>query len=136
MHRTVDIFKALADETRLRIVQLLLHGGQPLCVCEIVDTLRLPQYQISRHLTVLKNAGLVTVKRKGTWAYHRLADEEPVARELWQLLARHSQDEKSRRDAANLDLRLSLRSGGECVIGFVAAAERNASAPAGGASHD
>ncbi|MBT6147008.1 MAG: metalloregulator ArsR/SmtB family transcription factor, partial [Gemmatimonadetes bacterium] len=66
----VEIFKACADETRLRILVLLGEGQ--LCVCEIVDVLDMPQGKISRHLAVLRRAGLVEDERRGTWIHYSL----------------------------------------------------------------
>lgn len=125
MQRISEVFRALADQTRLRIVHLFLHTTTPLCVCEIVDALQLPQYQVSRHLAVLKNASLVSVRRRGTWAYYALTQDEALTRELWSLMAKFMQDPRLSQDAANLDLRLALRAHGECVIGFVAQDELN-----------
>ncbi len=65
------IFKALSDETRLRI-SLLLGDGE-LCVCQIQVALALSQTKISRHLTVLRNARLVTARREGLWMYYQRA---------------------------------------------------------------
>ena len=65
------LFKALADETRLRIVALLCHGE--LCVCHIETALRLPQPNVSRHLALLRMAGVVEARRKGSWVYYKLA---------------------------------------------------------------
>ena len=65
------VFRALSDLTRLRILNLLLHGE--LCVCDIVNTLDLPQPTTSRHLAYLKAAGLVEVRREGLWMHYRLA---------------------------------------------------------------
>ncbi len=67
----VEIFKACADETRLRILVLLGEGQ--LCVCEIVDVLDMPQGKISRHLAVLRRAGLVEDERRGTWIHYSLS---------------------------------------------------------------
>jgi ArsR family transcriptional regulator, arsenate/arsenite/antimonite-responsive transcriptional repressor len=64
------IFKACADETRLRILFLL--SERELCVCELMLLLDLPQGKISRHLAVLKNAALVSDRRDGTWIYYSL----------------------------------------------------------------
>lgn len=61
----VDILKALADETRLRIVAILLQG--PLCVCEIEACLSLTQSNVSRHLTVLKRAGILDSYKVAQW---------------------------------------------------------------------
>jgi ArsR family transcriptional regulator, arsenate/arsenite/antimonite-responsive transcriptional repressor len=68
------IFRALADPTRLRILNLLLPGE--LCVCDIVTTLRLPQPAVSRHLAYLKDSGLVEARREGLWMYYRLTPPE------------------------------------------------------------
>ena len=68
--------KALADPTRLRIVQLL-WGRDDLCVCELVDALQLPQYSVSRHLGILKAAGLVLDWRQGKWMHYRLDPDLP-----------------------------------------------------------
>lgn len=70
MKTDLAVFKALSDETRLRILFLLTTGE--LCVCELVAVLEMPQGKISRHLSVLKNAGLVSDRREGTWIYYRL----------------------------------------------------------------
>lgn len=68
----VEIFKALSDESRLRILSLLLQGE--LCVCEIEASLALTQSNASRHLTVLKNAGLVSSTKKAQWTYYKIDD--------------------------------------------------------------
>jgi ArsR family transcriptional regulator, arsenate/arsenite/antimonite-responsive transcriptional repressor len=68
----VDLaFRAVADPTRLRILNML-RGGER-CVCEIVDVLRCPQPKASRHLAYLRRAGLVNVRKQGLWAYYKLA---------------------------------------------------------------
>ncbi len=72
MIRAVQLTKALADPTRLRICRLL-RGREELCVCEIVDALDLPQYRVSRHLGVLKAAGVVSDWRQGKWMHYMLA---------------------------------------------------------------
>jgi ArsR family transcriptional regulator len=61
MLKTASIFKALSDETRLRTVTLLTHSE--LCVCDIMEILRLPQSTVSRHLATLRQAGLVEDRR-------------------------------------------------------------------------
>lgn len=75
------IFKALADQTRLRIIGLLLSGE--ICVCHIHESLGVPQPTVSRHLAYLRNAGLVVSRRDGLWVHYRLADlTDPVAKTL------------------------------------------------------
>lgn len=67
-------FQALGDTTRLRLLNLL--GNQELCVCYFVEVLDQPQPKISRHLAYLRNAGLVTTRRDGTWMHYRIAIPE------------------------------------------------------------
>jgi ArsR family transcriptional regulator len=70
------VFKALGDEQRMRVVALLSVGE--LCVCHIESALELNQPTVSRLLAVLKNAGVVDVRRSGSWAYYRLAAQTDV----------------------------------------------------------
>ena len=72
MSDTVQLFKALADETRLRILNLLCR--RELCVCQIVEVLGTGQSKTSRHLAHLRHAGLVTDRREGLWMYYSLSD--------------------------------------------------------------
>jgi ArsR family transcriptional regulator len=65
-----SLFKALADITRLRILGLLLTGE--VCVCDIHETLKVPQPKASRHLAYLRRAGLVETRREGLWVHYRL----------------------------------------------------------------
>ncbi len=72
MRSTPDkLFRAFADETRLRILHLLTKGE--ICVCDIMAVLRSPQPKVSRHLGYLKRAGLVVDRRDGLWRYYSLA---------------------------------------------------------------
>jgi ArsR family transcriptional regulator len=75
-------YKALADPTRLRILALLVEGE--VCVCEIHDTLRLPQPTASRHLAYLRRTGLVEARRDATWMHYRLTDVDPVVKGIVQ----------------------------------------------------
>jgi len=70
-------FKALADPTRVAIVNRLAQGE--CCVCDLNAAFDLSQPTISHHLKLLRDAGLVSATRRGTWAYYRL-EEEAVAR--------------------------------------------------------
>lgn len=75
------LFKAFADPTRLRVLSLLAAGE--LCVCDIVELLKLPQPTVSRHLAALRHAGLVDVTREWKFAHYRLASPgDPVHRNL------------------------------------------------------
>ena len=68
--RTARLFHALADETRLRILEQLADGEQ--CVCDLTDALDAGQSRLSFHLKTLKEAGLVTDRRQGRWIYYTL----------------------------------------------------------------
>ncbi len=70
METDLEVFRACADETRLRV--LLLLRARELCVCELVEVLAMAQGKVSRHLAVLKRAGLVRSRREGTWIYYAL----------------------------------------------------------------
>ena len=74
MKEMTQIFKALSDETRLRIMSLLVNDKE-LCVCDIMEALHLPQSKASRHLSYLRNAGLVDDRRHGVWIYYRINRE-------------------------------------------------------------
>ena len=81
-----QVFKALADTTRLRILGLLLTGE--VCVCHIHEALRIPQPRASRHLAYLRRAGLVETRRDGLWVHYRLADSaDPVLDTIRQAVA-------------------------------------------------
>ena len=71
MADAVQIFRALGDETRLRILNLLSRGE--LCVCDIMKVLNVPQSKASRHLAQLRATGLVTDRREGRWMHYMLA---------------------------------------------------------------
>ncbi|MCX7148970.1 MAG: metalloregulator ArsR/SmtB family transcription factor [Rhodocyclales bacterium] len=71
------IFDAVADATRRRILGLLVEQGE-LCVCELTAALDDIQPKISRHLGVLKDAGIVVPRREGTWMFYRLAAPLPA----------------------------------------------------------
>lgn len=68
--------KALADQTRLRILMLLV-GKEELCVCELTQALVLAQPKISRHLAILRESGLLLDRKSGLWVYYRLHPELP-----------------------------------------------------------
>lgn len=68
-----QVFKAFADETRLRILHIMVHVDE-ICVNEIEQALDLPQSKVSRHLAHLKNAGLIEYRREGQWTFYKIAD--------------------------------------------------------------
>ncbi|MFO7577824.1 MAG: metalloregulator ArsR/SmtB family transcription factor [Pelovirga sp.] len=84
MKNVAHIFKALSDETRLRILALLSSGE--LCVCDLMTVLALPQSTVSRHLAYLRNAGLVDDRRRGVWIFYRLKQSSVLGDDLLRLL--------------------------------------------------
>lgn len=85
MKNTVQYFKALADETRLRIMALILASGE-LCVCDITAALQLPQSTVSRHLSYLKNAGWVIDRREGVWIVYAVTADNKMKKQLADVL--------------------------------------------------
>jgi ArsR family transcriptional regulator len=67
------LFKALADSHRLTILATLARAEDEVCVCDFTSGLPLNQPTVSHHLRILRDAGLVTGERRGTWVYYRLA---------------------------------------------------------------
>ncbi len=68
--RMVAAFRALGDPTRLEIFRLLAAQKAPVCACDVVDGFALSQPTISHHLRILREAGLVTVEKRGVWAWY------------------------------------------------------------------
>ncbi len=118
MTEEASVFKVLSDDTRLRVLNVLLAAGSSLCVCEITDALQVPQYQVSKHLFLLRSMGLVSAERKGTWVYYSLpADQEPKKR-LFAFLRSYLNDGLFAADRDGILQRLNRREGGKCVISF------------------
>ena len=71
-YRIAFLFRALADHTRLRLINLI--GDDEVCVCFFVEVLKINQPKISRHLAYLRRAGVVSARREGKWIHYRLAE--------------------------------------------------------------
>jgi len=75
MKKYIDhMFKAFADENRLRLLHLLRQGEQ--CVCDLMDVLNMGQSKVSRHLSYLRRAGLVKHRKEGLWVYYSLTEPQ------------------------------------------------------------
>jgi ArsR family transcriptional regulator len=81
---TADLFRALAEPARVRIVRMLAASDEAVCVCKLVDPLGLSQPTVSHHLRKLLDAGLVDREQRGKWAYFSLT---PAGRDAAQLVA-------------------------------------------------
>ena len=69
---TADVFRALADPARVRIVNVLVNSAEPVCVCHLIQPLGLSQPTVSHHLKKLTDAGLLEREQRGKWAYYSL----------------------------------------------------------------
>lgn len=74
-----DVFKALADPTRVQMVHMLKAATEPICVCDFTAAFDLGQPTVSHHLAKLKAAGLVDSFKRGVWAFYRLRSDLPRA---------------------------------------------------------
>jgi len=74
--RQSKFFKALSDEKRIRILKLLT--GREMCVCELMVALDTTQPNLSHHLKILENQGLVNRRKEGKWAYYSLANPKAI----------------------------------------------------------
>jgi len=100
MQDILNIFKALSDETRLRVLKLLEHGE--LCVCDIVAALDTIQPKVSFHLSVLKEAGLIKDRKQGKWVHYRIDDTNMFRRFLLLSALERIQEESVRDDNKRL----------------------------------
>ena len=107
MKKIVDILKALSDETRLRIINLLYV--KELCVCDIFETLKISQTKASRHLRYLKNAGLVVDRKHAQWAYYSMLKNRDIS--FLDILIRENigASEPFKSDLINLEIWLKRR---------------------------
>lgn len=96
------LFRALADRTRLRLLNLMIEGE--ICVCFFVEVLRTNQPKISRHLAYLRRAGMVAARREGKWMHYRIAEppDPHAARIFGEVRAWLLEDPEMQRDRARL----------------------------------
>lgn len=114
-----EVFQSLADPTRIRIVRLLAETREEACLCELVDSLQEPQYKLSRHIKMLRQAGLLTAEKEGRWVYHRLVESIPYLDRVHEALkALPDVDGSFARDLENFRRRMCLREAGRCRIGI------------------
>ncbi len=114
------LFQALSDTTRLRIIRLLAMTDEEVCLCELVDVLLEPQYKLSRHLKVLRQAGLLTFQKEGRWVYHRLTAEPDYRQQLYALIrSLPDPDNAYSTDLKHFENRMAFREDGRCRVAFV-----------------
>ena len=81
MQKLAQLFKALSDETRLRIVNLIIETGE-ICACDIQRVLGFTQTKVSRHLAYLKHSGILQDRRSGGWMLYSLVDADDPAKKI------------------------------------------------------
>lgn len=101
---TIAVTKAMSDEGRLRVLALLTSGE--LCLCQIIEILELAPSTVSKHMSILRHAGLIELRKQGRWHFYRLADDNAAdtlrhAALAW-LTESLSNDPTVRADAARL----------------------------------
>ena len=98
-----DLFKALADRTRLRLISLI--GDSEVCVCFLVAILKTSQPKISRHLAYLRRAQVVAARREGKWVHYRLVDppDDHAARIFREVCASFTELPELQRDREKLE---------------------------------
>lgn len=102
-YRIAFLFKALADQTRLRLINLI--GDDEVCVCFFVEVLKINQPKISRHLAYLRRAGVVSARREGKWIHYRLIEPpDPHAANIFrEVRAALPNDPAMKNDRARLE---------------------------------
>jgi ArsR family transcriptional regulator len=101
MEELTIIFKALSDETRLRIIKLLEQGE--LCVCDITAALDMVQPKVSFHLGALKEAGLIKDRKQGKWIHYSINDKDLFRRMLIVSACERMDDSTAKTDRKRLD---------------------------------
>jgi ArsR family transcriptional regulator len=101
MNELTSIFKALSDETRLRIIKLLERGE--LCVCDIVAALDMVQPKVSFHLGTLKEAGIIKDRKQGKWIHYSLNEKDLFRRMLMVSICEKADGSLVEKDRKRLD---------------------------------
>lgn len=115
-----ESFKALGDATRLRILRLLATTDEEACLCELVDSLLEPQYKLSRHLKILRGAGLLSAEKDGRWVYHRLISGPEYLKAIFRVITQLPDAAGVfAADLARFQIRLDYREGGRCRTGVL-----------------
>jgi ArsR family transcriptional regulator len=113
MNNLTQVFQSLEDETRLRILALLLEE-QELCVCDLMAVLQLPQSTVSRHLSHLRNAGWLRDRRETVWIYYSIVTAPgPLQQSLLPILRHFFHDNEIAR--SDRDRLHELASGNSCA---------------------
>lgn len=112
-----NIFKALSDNTRLRIMWLLISIDSKISVSEIIDVLDESQYNVSKHLKILKNAGLVFEKKEGKWTFYHYCPSAEIFNKLVHEAVMAIPRQLLDKEIEKCHKRLAMRIDGKCIYG-------------------
>ena len=116
--RPEELLGALGERLRLRLACCLVLAEDGLCVCELVDALKVPQPNVSQHLRLMKAAGLLEERREGRWVYYRLrGSDHPILKSIRCCIETVCCCADIQEDLGRLRARLKLRRSGKCVVG-------------------
>lgn len=114
----IEIFKALGELTRFRIVRLLLRTKKEICGCEFVDSLEIPQYNLTKHIDILIHSGLIKEKKEGRWVYYSACPENsPFCKTICEGILK-AKDKIYDEDLARFKKRMAIRKSGKCLLGI------------------
>lgn len=111
------VFKALSDITRLKIMWLLFSIDSKISASEIIDVLEENQYNVSKHLRILKNAGLIYEKKNGKWTFYHYRSGNDVFDKTIRKAVLTIPAEFLVQETDRCTKRLSMRVDGTCVVG-------------------
>ncbi len=109
-----ELFQALSDPYRIRMISLMLRAKSEVCLCELADSLEEPEYKLSRHLKVLKASGFLTSIRDGKWIYHSLVKMRHLKLIYMAIRAYPDSGKQFEKDFHRFEKRILLREGGRC----------------------
>ncbi len=112
------IVKAISESNRFRMLYLLLKTKKEICGCEFVDSLQMPQYNLTKHLDVLINASLVKSRKEGKWVYYSINNNaSEFGKSLCQTILK-ADAQTHQDDLKRFQKRLNIRKNGKCLLGI------------------
>ena len=107
MQKLLNVFKALSEETRLKMLKIM--GMGEICVCDLVSVLNVSQPKISFHLNVLKEAGLIKDRKQGKWVHYSINDSDMFKRFLMLSVLERISDETMKENLSKLKEILTVK---------------------------
>jgi len=105
-----EVFQALSDPLRVRMMRIFVSSGEEACLCELADSLLEPEYKLSRHLKTVRQAGLLSASKDGRWVYHRLVTGVPFLAQVYKAIGEiDDADGELAKDLSRFRKRMQLR---------------------------